>query len=42
MREYQDRTPGVVLGRVSPSSDWLEGTCESKQESLQKEKNCKW
>lgn len=42
MREHQDRTPGLVLGRVSPSSEWLEGTCESEQESLQKEENCKW
>lgn len=42
MREYQERTPGVVLGRVSPSSEWLEWTCESEQESLQKEENYKW
>lgn len=42
MREHQDRTPGVVLDRVSPSSEWLEGTCESEQGSLQKKENCKW
>lgn len=42
MREYQDRTPEVVLGRVSPPSEWLEATCESEQESLPKEENCKW
>lgn len=42
MREYQDRTPEVVLGRVSPPSEWLKATCESEQESLPKEENCKW
>lgn len=38
MKEYQDRTPGVVLDRVSPSSEWPEWTCESEQESLQRRK----